>query len=118
MLDFIINYQWGIFIGLEILSLIFLLIFFFIRYAFTEQKLSNWFLGLFIFCIFLEGILALFVYQQTGKISTFQIVVLLFVVYACTFGITDFKKLDLFIKRKIGEWRGINLLTEADLQKI
>lgn len=118
MLDSIISFQWEIFIGLEILSLIFLLTFFIIRYAFTAQKLSRWFLSLFIFCILLEGILAVIVYQKTGEISTFQIVVLIFIVYACTFGIFDFKKLDLFIKRKVGEWRGIDLLTEADLQRI
>lgn len=66
----------------------------------------------------LEGILAIFVYRETGEISTFQIVVLVFIVYACTFGISDFKKLDLLMKRKVGEWRKVNLLTEADIKKI
>src|SRR5690625_2177645 len=42
----------------------------------------------------------------------------MFIVYACTFGIFDVKKLDLFMKRKIGKWRNVNLLTEADIKKI
>lgn len=118
MLDFLISFQWEIFIGLEILSLVFLLTFFVSRYAFSAQRLGKWLFSLFISCILLEGILAIFVYQKTGEISTFQIVVLLFIVYACTFGISDFKKLDLFIKRKVGKWRKVNLLTETDLKRI
>jgi|SRR5690625_3076407 len=118
MQDFIITYQWEIFIGLEILSLLFLLAFLIIRYALKNQKLSHLFLGLFILPIVLEGILAIFVYQKTGIISTFQIIILLFIAYACTFGIIDFRNLDLFIKRKVGEWQGVDLLTEAEKQRI
>lgn len=44
--------------------------------------------------------------------------IFIFVVYACTFGISDFKKLDRLIKEKIGNWRGVDLLTEKDKRKM
>ncbi|WP_306373270.1 hypothetical protein [Salirhabdus sp. Marseille-P4669] len=46
--------------------------------------------------------------------STFQIVITVFLVYACTFGISDFKKLDRWMRSKIGNFRGVDLLTEQD----
>jgi len=118
MIDFLITHQWSIFIGLEILSFVFLLAFLIIRYAFTKQKLSNWFMVLFIICMVLEVILAFMIYQQTGEISTFQIVIAVFILYACTFGVSDFRKLDRWIKKKIGDWRGINLLSDEEIRKM
>src|SRR5699024_11293026 len=53
-------------------------------------------------------------YRQTGEIDTFQIVVFIFIIYACTFGISDFKKLDRYIKQTVGKWRKVDLLTEKD----
>lgn len=113
-----IAYQWEIFITLEILSFIFLLCFLLVRYAFSKQKLSSLFLVLFLLCIVLEAGLALFIYQKTGEIDTFQIVIVIFIVYACTFGISDFKKLDRYMKGKIGKWRGVNLLSAEDIHQI
>lgn len=118
MIDFLIIHQWQIFISLEILSSAFLLAFLIARYAFTKQNLSRWFLILFILFMFLEVVLAVLIYIQTGEISTFQIVIAIFILYACTFGISDFKKLDRWIKKKIGDWRGINLLTDDDIRKM
>lgn len=117
-MDFISENQWYIFIGLEITSLLFLISFLIIRYAFNKEKLARIFLVLFILFIFLEALLALAVYRETGKIDTFQVIIFLFVVYACTFGIADFKRLDRYIKGLIGKWRGIDLLTEKDKQII
>lgn len=105
-MSFIIDYQWELFISLEVVSLLFLIVFLVIRYAFTKQRLSVLFLLLFLFCMVLEAVLAGVIYQETGEFSTFQVVIVLFLVYACTFGIGDFKKLDRFIKQKVGYWRG------------
>lgn len=118
MSHFITDNQVEVFIGLEILSLLFLLTFLILRYATSKHQVSKTFLGLFIFCIFLEACLAVFIYQQIGEISTLQVVIIIFVIYAFTFGIADFKKLDRFIKRKVGEFRGVNLLTEADVRQM
>lgn len=117
-MDLIITHHWEIFISLEVLSLVLLLAFLIIRYAFSQQKISRLFLVAFIVCLLLEISLALFMYQKTGEIETFQIVLTLFVIYSLTFGISDFKKLDRYVKQKIGKWRGVNLLTEKDIKEI
>lgn len=117
-MNHILEYQWFIFISLEVASLVFLLLFMIVRYMFSLAKLARFFLSLFILFILFEGLIAFIVYNQTGKIETFQIVVFIFIIYACTFGINDFKKLDRYIKEKVGNWRGIELLTEKDKQKM
>lgn len=115
-MSFILDYQWEIFISLEVLSLIFLLLLLLIRYALLNQALSQLFLVAFVCMIVLEGVLALAVYRATGEIDTFQIVILVFIVYAFTFGIGDFKRLDRWIKQKVGHWQGVDLLTDEDKQ--
>lgn len=108
------TYQWEVFIFLEIVSWIFLLLFLLLRYAFDRVKIGQIFLLLFLLFIIFEGILAFINYRQTGEIETFQIVVFIFIIYACTFGISDFKKLDRYIKQTVGKWRKVDLLTEKD----
>lgn len=110
----ILDHQWIIFIIIEMSSLLFLLSFIVVRYVFTRIRFSYTFLLLFLFTIVLEAVLAYLVYHQTGEVTTFQIVIVIFVVYAGTFGIHDFKKLDRYAKEKIGQWKGIDLLTEKD----
>ncbi|HLR66725.1 MAG TPA: hypothetical protein VK105_06235 [Virgibacillus sp.] len=114
MADVIIPYQWEIFISLEIFSWLSLILFLVIRYAFRRQALGMLFLFIFIAGTMLEGVLAFGVYKKTGEIETFQIIITIFILYACTFGISDFKKLDRFMKQKIGKWKGVELLTEKD----
>lgn len=113
-MNFLLDYQWEIFILAEILSIVSLLLFGVVRYLFRKRKMSLLFLFLFLVLLILEAALALVIYRETGGISTFQIVIMIFVVYACTFGINDFKKLDRWMKMKIGQWRGVDLLTEKD----
>ena len=72
----------------------------------------------FLVLLILEALLALVLYRMTGEISTFQIVIAVFVLYACTFGIFDFLRLDRWMRRKIGTWRGVELLTEKDYDVI
>ena len=68
----------------------------------------------FLVLLMIETLLVLLIYQETKEISTFQIVIALFVVYACTFGVFDFLKLDRWMRSKIGKWRGVELLTAHD----
>ena len=35
--------------------------------------------------------------------------------YAATFGISDFKKLDRWMRKHIGKWRGVELLADKDI---
>ncbi|MDX8047256.1 hypothetical protein SH601_14900 [Gracilibacillus sp. S3-1-1] len=113
-MDFILEYQWEIFILAEVLSAASLLLFGIFRYLYNRQKFIISFLLLFIILMVLEAALAILIYNETRKISTFQIIITVFVLYACTFGISDFKKLDRWMRLKIGNWRGIELLTEKE----
>lgn len=117
-MNFLIEYQWEVFITIEILSVIALLSFGAIRYFFDKRKLSVGFIFLFIALLFVEGILAFIIYRMTGEFSTFQMVIIIFLIYACTFGINDFKKLDRWMREKVGKWRGTELLTEKDYEII
>ncbi|GGA71302.1 hypothetical protein [Ornithinibacillus halotolerans] len=110
----ILEYQWEIFIGIEVISFISLILFGIVRYLFSKPKMSRFFLLVFFLLLILEAVLAVILYQETGEISTFQIVIIIFIFYACTFGISDFRKLDRWMRLKIGKWRGIDLLTEND----
>lgn len=117
-MDFLLSYQWEIFITIEVMFFVFLLLFGFVRYFLHKPKLSLCFLGGFLILLLIEALLAFLVYRVTGDISTFQIVIAIFVLYAVTFGIFDFLKLDRWMRQKIGAWRGIDLLTEKDVQRI
>lgn len=66
---------------------------------------------IFLFLLVLEGLLGFYVYRQTGEISTFQIVITIFIIYAFTFGIFDFIKLYRWRRSKIGKLRGVGLWT-------
>src|SRR5699024_11450275 len=103
-----------IFISLEIAALIFIFAFMGARYIFSFHRGSNLFLSLFLFTMVLEGILAFLVYKVTGEINTFQIVVVIFLVYTVTCGISCFKKLDYTARGKIGKWRNVQLVTDEE----
>lgn len=114
----ILEFQWEIFIFIEVASIVSLLLFGIVRYFMNKKKLSLLFIGAFLVLLGLEALLAVVLYRETGEISAFQIVITIFVIYACTFGIADFKKLDRWMRKKIGGWRGEELLTEKDYQII
>lgn len=114
ILQFLVNYQWGIFITLEILSFVSLLLFGFLRYGLTKRKLSMLAIFSFLALLIIEALSGILIYQETKEIATFQIIIGIFVIYACTFGIFDFIKLDRWMRMKVGKWRRIELLTEKD----
>ncbi|MEK4563458.1 hypothetical protein MKX54_02065 [Alkalihalobacillus sp. FSL R5-0424] len=117
-MNFLLQYNWELFIAAEVLSVVALLLFGFTRYWFIQGRTSYLFIGLFLLLLVLEALLGLYVYQQTGEISTFLIIITLFVLYACTFGIFDFLRLDRWMRSKIGKLRGVELLTEKDYKRI
>lgn len=117
-MTFLLDNYWSIFIVLEVSSLLFLLLFALVRYVFTNNRFSLIFLTLFFVAIVLEAILAYIVYKQTGEITTFQIVIAIFIIYSITFGISDFKRLDRYVKQKVGKWKGVDLLTEREKEII
>lgn len=113
-MDFILTYHWEMFIVIEVLSFISLLLFGVLRYFFNKHTFSRVFITAFLVLLFVEALMGLYVYKQTGEISTFLIVIMVFLVYACTFGIVDFIRLDRWMRDKIGNFRGVDLLTEKD----
>ncbi len=113
-MNILIDNSWGIFVFIEILSLCSLLLFGVFRYYFNKKRSSLLFIFLFLLLLVMEGLLGLYVYQQTGEISTFQIVIVIFILYAFTFGIVDFIRLDRWMRQKIGSFRGVELLSEKD----
>src|SRR5699024_7955742 len=113
-MDIILEYNWELFISVELLSLGSLILFGVFRYFFNKSRFSFAFIVLFIFLLLIEGMLGLYVYRQTGEISTFLIVITFFIIYAFTFGIMDFIRLDRWMRKNIGKLRGVNLLTEKD----
>ncbi|TSB47434.1 hypothetical protein [Alkalicoccobacillus porphyridii] len=115
MNQWIINVQWELFIAIEVLGFISLLLFGYIRYKLKKPNLSKGFIISFIALTVLEMILAWYVYSLTGEISAFQIIISLFVLYAVTFGVRDFKKLDRWMRKKIDE---DNLITDADYREM
>lgn len=118
MMDLILTYQWEILIVSEVLSWVFLLLFGVARYFFDKRRLGFTFIVLFIALIAFEAIIGWLIYQETGKISNSQIIITVFVLYAVTFGVADFKKLDRWMRKQIGNWRNVELLTEKDIKII
>lgn len=117
-MKYMLAFQWEIFIIAEVLSFVSLLLFGIVRYVLNKKKQSLVFMVAFLVLLALEAILAIVIYKETGEISTFQLVLTIFVLYACTFGVFDFKNLDRWMRKKVGPWRGEELLTEKDYRII
>lgn len=115
-MEIVVEYSWELFIVAEVLSILALLGFGLFRYFFNKRAFSMVFIVAFLMLLVLESVLGIYVYQQTGELSTFIIVVTVFVLYACTFGIFDFLRLDRWMRLKIGKLRGVELLTEKDYE--
>lgn len=116
--NFLLQYQWHLFITIEISFILVFLLFGFVRYFLNKLRLSYILLAIFVFLILLEALLAFVVYRLTGEFSIFQLIIIIFVLYAVTFGIFDFLKLDRWMRQKVGTWRNVELLTEKDYERI
>lgn len=117
-MQFLVDNSWMLFISLEIAALIFIFVFMGARYVFSFHNGSKIFLSLFLLMMVFEGILAFLVYKVTGEVATFQIVIVIFLVYAATFGVSDFKKLDYAARVKVGKWRNIELVSDEEIEKM
>ncbi|MFB4161348.1 hypothetical protein ACE1TF_15815 [Geomicrobium sp. JSM 1781026] len=114
MSSILVSYQWEWFIIAEISSWLSLLLFGALRYLWQRKNASILFLITFIGMTLFQAVLALVVYRETGEVSPFTIIITIFVLYACTFGISDFRRLDRWMRKKIGQLRGQDLLTPRD----
>ncbi|SFS53779.1 hypothetical protein [Marininema halotolerans] len=104
--DVINEYRWFLLIGMEVTFWLSLMGFFITRYWFQLKKISRVSFAIFIgneVAIFTLGVLD---YINTGKVTNYQVIILILLIYALTSGKKDFRKLDAFIERKIKQWRG------------
>lgn len=115
-MDIILAFSWELFIVAEVLSFTSILLFSIFRYFFSKPKFSFSFIFLFLILLVLEVLLGLYVYRETGEVSSFLIIITVFVIYACTFGIFDFIRFDRWMRKKIGRLRGVELLSEKDYE--
>lgn len=102
-LSFLYEYEWLSFAISEGLTWIFIFLFLLSRYKLGFIRLSQLFLLLIIFCNLFQGVLVGIDYYFTGKISLFQIVIILFIIYASTLGRSDFQRLDQYIQEKMAK---------------
>lgn len=113
-MNFILYYEWTIFVLIELASFFTLSLFGVTRYYFGKRRLSLIFIFTFLVLTIAEAGLGLLVYQATGKFTVYQFILIVFVLYACTIGIYDFIKLDRWLRDKVSDWRGVDLLSEDE----
>ncbi len=58
-----------------------------------------------ILCTFFQAILVFIDYSFTNKISLFQLIIIIFIVYATTIGSSDIQRLDQFLQKKFKKTR-------------
>lgn len=106
MLDTIYTYRWELFILTEVVFWLCIALFIVARYFLGWYRVSVWILPIFIISVLADAALGWIDYQATGEFSTFQFIVIIFIIYAATSGLSDFKRLDAFIQRKVAKWKG------------
>lgn len=105
-MDFILENKWLFLIIAEVIFWVSVLTFLLLRYWFDLKKLSLAFFVLFIVNDLWIAIMGFFYYLKTDKISNYQIIIIVFLVYAFTYGKNDFRRLDTFMQRKVASWKG------------
>ncbi|MBA4493395.1 hypothetical protein ACFO25_13145 [Paenactinomyces guangxiensis] len=106
MLHFIVENRWTLLIGAEIVFWLTTISFLVLRYGLGLHKLSKVLLGVTLLNECWIIVLGLLDYMETGKFSTYQVIIVAFIIYAFTYGKKDAQRLDRFVQRKIAEWRG------------
>lgn len=105
-MDFILEHKWAFLIAAEIIFWVSVLTFLTLRYWFKLTKLSMVFFAIFIANDLWIATMGFMDYLKTGEFSSYQVVILVFIIYAFTYGKSDFRKLDAFIQRKVAKMRG------------
>lgn len=118
MIDFILQYKWLFLILGEIIFWVSLLGFFIVRYAFGLEKLSKYFIFIWLFSDAWLLMLGIMDYRNTGTFDTFQVIIVIFLLYALTFGRNDMRKLDRWMKRNIRKWKGEPPIEEEKEEKL
>jgi hypothetical protein len=106
--SFLYGHSWLLFVISEGATWVLVFFLFFCRYWLRFDRVSKWLFKLIVLINVFQIFLGIIDYYYTGKISFFQIVIVLFITYACTLGSSDFQRLDQYIKEKWSRGSGIN----------
>ena len=104
-MDFILEYKWFFLIGAEVSFWVLSFAFLVLRYMFDLNRVSFVVLGLIIVDNLFIAVLGLLDYARTSEFSTYQFIAVAIIVYGITFGKRDFKRLDVYLKRKVMRWK-------------
>ncbi|WP_100407803.1 hypothetical protein [Bacillus solitudinis] len=115
---FLYEHGWVLFILSEGLTWLAALMFLISRYRLRLYRLSQWCLLLIILCTFFQAVLAGVNYYFTGKVSFFQVVIILFILYASTIGSSDFERIEKYILQKFKRYRKRNEIDELKVDSI
>ncbi|CAH0343964.1 hypothetical protein [Bacillus sp. CECT 9360] len=118
MIELILQYKWTFFIIGEIVFWGSITGFVLLRYLFGLDKLSKYFIYIWLLSDLWLLFIGILDYTHTGKFDTFQMIIIVFLIYALTFGKKDFKRLDRFIKRNVRKWKGEEPEAEEQAEKI
>lgn len=111
MVEFVHQHLWELFIAIEIVFWLCIVLFVFLRYVLGLRKMSIWILPFFVASVLADAYLGWIDYKSTGEFSIFQFIIVITVIYAITAGVSDFRRLDAYIQRKVVKWKG-----EAELE--
>ncbi|WP_048600747.1 hypothetical protein [Rubeoparvulum massiliense] len=112
-MDWILQNKWFFFISGEIIFWLSILGFLIGRYWFGWRRGSWAFLLIFILSDLWLFLLGWFDFRNTGKIETFQIIIVIVLIYAVTSGRKDIQRLDRWVARRLAIWRGEPIPTFA-----
>lgn len=102
-MEFILENKWAFLITAEIIFWVSILSFLTLRYWFKLQKISLVFFLIFIINDLWIAAMGYMDYLKTGEFSSYQIIILIVICYALTYGKSDFKRLDGFMQIKIAK---------------
>lgn len=106
MMTWVLEHKWLFFIAGEIVFWTSLIAFFVLRYL-LGWKRAGWAVMLFSLASDLWlAFLGYLDYRNTGRMETFQIVIVIVLVYALIYGRRDFAKLDRWIRRLVARMKG------------
>ncbi|TKC14916.1 hypothetical protein [Robertmurraya kyonggiensis] len=117
MITFFLEHKIAFLIVSEVIFWVFVVLALLFRYWFRMKKAS--FLAFIILileelAVFFFGVLD---YIYVGTFSSFQVIIVIFILYGIIFGKSDFKKLDRWIKKKVAHIKGETLpIDEEDIR--
>lgn len=105
-MDFILDNKWAFLIAAEVIFWISILAFLAMRYWYKLTKLSQLFFIIFIVNDLWIATMGFIDYLKTGEFSSYQMVILIVIIYASTYGKSDLRSLDAFIQKIVAKLKG------------